>query len=169
MKKVISLLKKKYPDVRVFVSIAPSLRAVVSAYDEDENFSFYKGSSLDLMNTADVAVVTSGTATLECALCKTPMMVMYKMNKFSFYIARFLVNVPYIGLVNFVAGKKIVNEFVQNFSAEEVFLEIERLLYDQSARASLVEELNGLDQKVISGTSENAVNAILESGLVESL
>jgi lipid-A-disaccharide synthase len=67
----------------------------------------------DLMAHADAAVVTSGTATLETGWFGTPMVVVYKTSPLTYLIGRMLVEVPYIGLVNIVAGAKVVPELIQ--------------------------------------------------------
>jgi lipid-A-disaccharide synthase len=66
------------------------------------------------MKYSDAAVVTSGTATLETACFETPMVVVYKTSQISYLIGRMLVSVKRIGLVNIVAGKKIVPELIQH-------------------------------------------------------
>ena len=67
----------------------------------------------DLLNIADVALVTSGTATLETALFKVPQVVLYKGSKISIGIARLLVKIRFISLVNLIMDKKIVTELIQ--------------------------------------------------------
>ena len=71
-------------------------------------------STYEVMNHADLLLVTSGTATLESACFGTPLLVLYRMSRLSWWIARRLVNVPDIGLVNVVAGRRIAPEFLQD-------------------------------------------------------
>ncbi|MFY7828818.1 MAG: lipid-A-disaccharide synthase [Flectobacillus sp.] len=68
----------------------------------------------NLLSVADAALVTSGTATLETALLNVPQVVCYKTSGISFAIAKMVIKVPYISLVNLVAQKKIVPELIQN-------------------------------------------------------
>ena len=70
-------------------------------------------STYEVMNHADLLLVTSGTATLESACFGTPLLVLYRMSRLSWWIARRLVNIPDIGLVNVVAGRRIAPEFLQ--------------------------------------------------------
>ena len=72
------------------------------------------GQSHEVLRAAQVAVVASGTATLEAGLIGTPMVIVYKANVMTAFFARRLIQVPYIGLVNIVAGKQIVPELVQH-------------------------------------------------------
>jgi len=79
----------------------------------------------DLLANAEMAVVTSGTATLETALFKVPQVVVYATNPISYLIARLFVKVKFISLVNLIAGKKIVSELIQgNFSAADLRTEL---------------------------------------------
>ena len=73
----------------------------------------YKRQTYDCLNTADFCLVASGTATLETAIMQKPFVIIYKMNllNYLFYLPQ--VRVPYIGMVNIVAGKKIIPEFIQ--------------------------------------------------------
>ena len=72
-----------------------------------------EGKTYDCLNIADFCLVASGTATLETAVMQKPFAVIYKMNFLNYLLYRPQVKVPYIGMVNIVAGKKIVPEFIQ--------------------------------------------------------
>ena len=71
------------------------------------------GKTYDCLNIADFCLVASGTATLETAIMQKPFVIIYKMNLLNYILYRPQVKVPYIGMVNIVAGRKIVPEFVQ--------------------------------------------------------
>jgi len=72
------------------------------------------GQSLTLLNRCTMAVVASGTATLECAMAGLPMLVMYKTSWFTYLLGRLLVKLPYLSMVNVLAGEKVVPEFLQS-------------------------------------------------------
>lgn len=72
-----------------------------------------EGKTYDCLNIADFCLVASGTATLETAIMQRPFVVIYKMNLLNYLLYRPQVKVPYIGMVNIVAGRKIVPEFIQ--------------------------------------------------------
>ena len=74
----------------------------------------YDGPTYDGINAMDAVIVASGTATLECALLNKPMVIIYKTSWVTYAIAKALIKIPYIGLVNIVAGKKIAEELIQN-------------------------------------------------------
>lgn len=72
-----------------------------------------EGKTYDCLNAADFCLVCSGTATLETAILEKPFAIIYKMGLFDYLLYRPQVKVHYIGMVNIVAGKKIVPEFIQ--------------------------------------------------------
>jgi lipid-A-disaccharide synthase len=112
---------------------------------------FIKGLAYEVMANADFAFVTSGTATLETACFETPMVVVYKTSWLTYLIGRALVRVKNIGLVNIVAGKKIVPEFIQyNASAKKMAKSALELLSDEGRRADMKAELSKV--KVLLGT-----------------
>ncbi len=79
-----------------------------------ENIKVINAQVHETMAYSDLALVASGTATLETACFETPMIIVYKVNFITAFLARMLIKIPYIGLVNVVAGEKIVPEFLQN-------------------------------------------------------
>ncbi len=122
------------------------------------------------VRAADLALVAVGTATLETALLGTPMVVLYKVSWLTYAIGRRLVAIPSLALVNVVAGRPVVPEFIQEeLRIEDVVAEAEGLLHDPEARerqeaalAAVREQLGG------PGAAERAAAAILaELALVE--
>ncbi len=88
-----------------------------------------------LMRHASALVVASGTATLEAAIFATPFVVVYKVNPTTWFIARRLVKLPYIGLVNVVAGRRVVPELLQHdFTPENLAQTVRALLKDEALR-----------------------------------
>lgn len=77
------------------------------------NLKIIEGKTYDCLNIADFCLVCSGTATLETAIMQKPFVVIYKMGLLNYLLYRPQVKVPYIGMVNIVAGKKVVEEFIQ--------------------------------------------------------
>jgi lipid-A-disaccharide synthase len=92
----------------------------------------------DLLYYAEAALVTSGTATLETALIGTPEVVCYKASALSYLIARMIVDVDHISLVNLIMGKEVVKELVQfDYTPARLRKELDLLLYDQDYRNDL--------------------------------
>jgi lipid-A-disaccharide synthase len=77
------------------------------------------GQSLTLLNRCAMAIVASGTATLECAMAGLPMLVIYRTSWFTYLLGRMLVKLPYLSMVNVLAGEKVVPEFLQGAATPE--------------------------------------------------
>jgi len=100
----------------------------------------FKGQTYDLLRKASAALVTSGTATLETALIGTPEVVCYKGGTISYLIARRLVKVKYISLVNIIVNREVVKELIQHeLTADAIEDELRLLLYDNIHRAKVSE------------------------------
>ena len=103
-----------FPDHQFVVAGAPSFdEAYYRKFIGTANVTLVFDSTYDLLNIANAAVVASGTATLETALFKVPQVVVYKGGTLSVAIARMLVNIKYISLVNLIMNKKVVTELIQ--------------------------------------------------------
>jgi lipid-A-disaccharide synthase len=90
----------------------------------------------DLMTHADVSIVASGTVTVEAALLGAPMVVVYRVTQPTWRLGRLLVRTPFYSMVNLVAGRKVVEELIQDaFTPEAVAAETRRLLASAPARA----------------------------------
>jgi lipid-A-disaccharide synthase len=88
------------------------------------------------------AIVASGTVTLEAAILGVPILIVYKVSPLNYWIARHLIRVPYIGLVNWVAGRKIIPELIQDQAQPEAIAEASRrFLTDPDYTRRIREEL----------------------------
>lgn len=128
------------------------------------NVSFVNDASYDLLSVADAAIVTSGTATLETALFRVPQVVVYKTSGLTYFIAKCLIKVGFISLVNLIANKEVVKEMIQNdASVEKVSAEIERILIDDTYRTSMLNEYDEIIRILDTGSaSENTARLMLE-------
>ncbi len=127
---------------------------------------FAEHATYDLMRHADAAIVTSGTATLEAGWFGTPMTVVYRTSPITFFIGRMLVDVPYIGLVNIVAGQKVVQEFVQHdMTVENLVGELGRLLDQPDYVARMKTDLAVIKNRLGDrGASARVADGILALG-----
>jgi lipid-A-disaccharide synthase len=99
----------------------------------------------DLVHASEVALVASGTATLEIALLERPMVIVYRMTPLTFALARRLVSVPFIGMPNLIAGRTVVPELIQgDATGVRLAAEATRLLDDPALRATTTQALAGL-------------------------
>ncbi len=91
-----------------------------------------RNQTYDILSVSDFALVSSGTATLETALFKVPQVVCYKGNAISYYIAKRLVDLKYISLVNLIADEEVIKELIQDdLTSQNIRKEIENILINQ--------------------------------------
>ena len=103
------------------------------------------GKTYDLLEQSTAALVTSGTATLETALFGIPEVVCYKGGMISFQIAKRIVKVDYISLVNLIMKKEVVKELIQNeFNKKNLKTELNKLLNDKEYRNKMISDLEQL-------------------------
>lgn len=113
----LKLVQQDLPEVQGVIGLAPTIsRADLDKYRKGhaKEIPVMVNDTYEIMNHSDLLLVTSGTATLESAYFGTPLIVLYRMSCLSWWIARRLVKIPDIGLVNVVAGNRIVPEYLQN-------------------------------------------------------
>lgn len=99
-----------------------------------------------LLRNSQAALVTSGTATLETAMLGIPEVVCYKGGQFSYFIARQLIKIPYISLVNLIVGREVVKELIQGqLTRDALSRELTRILSGQEYRANMLKDYAELD------------------------
>lgn len=104
--------------------------------------SVVEGHTYEALKASELAFVTSGTATLDAAIIGVPMILLYKLSNITFFIARRLVDVPAIGLVNIVAQERIVPELIQQDAIpERLATEAARLLDDHVSRQKMIKAM----------------------------
>jgi lipid-A-disaccharide synthase len=161
---VMAEVVKKFPEIQFAVAAVDNLpQTYYQPLRVMSNVKFVTGATYDLLSHSRAAIVTSGTATLETALFKVPQVVVYKTSSVSYVIAKNLIRVPYISLVNLVGNREIVKELIQSRAGvSEISEEVERLLNNQNYRASL---LTGYDEIIklldIGSASDNAADLML--------
>lgn len=110
------------------------------------------------VNAADLVWAASGTATLETALLEKPMIVVYRVSWVTYWLARLLVQIKYIGIANIIAGKAIVPELVQSdLSAERLVHESQAILNDHDARRTMIANLRKLREQLGAPGAANRV------------
>jgi len=109
--------------------------------------------SINTFHNSSVSIIASGTATLECALSNTPMIVIYKTSFISWFIAKIFLKIPFISIVNILAGEKIVSEYVQyDINIEKISAEIINLANNPT---SMKEELKNITKTLGTGNAYN--------------
>jgi lipid-A-disaccharide synthase len=122
------------------------------------------GYQLTHLSRSDLALVASGTATLECCLAGVPMLVLYKVHPLTYWLGRKLVKIPYLAMVNILAGEKIVPEFLQDNADPAVLADaVRRMARDARWREAMKERLEKVTASLGGpGASERAAGAILK-------
>ena len=137
------LLLAQRPELQLIVPVAPTIDRA-SLDPGDLPITFIDGRAPEVLAAADAAIVASGTATLESALAQVPLVVVYRTSWLTWIIGRLLVRIPYVSLVNLLAGRRLVPELLQSdCTSEGIAAETARLLDAGSARS---EQLSGLRQ-----------------------
>lgn len=161
---VMAEVARSLPELRFAVASVDNLQnAIYQPLKELTNVKVITGSTYDLLAHATAAIVTSGTATLETCLFSVPQVVVYKSSAVSYQIARMLIRVPFISLVNLVAGREVVKELIQHHAGpEEIRTELTRILKDDAYRKQMLEGYNQVTNVLDTGSaSENAARLML--------
>lgn len=163
-----SLIQKQIPNVHFILSETSQVPRAL--YDsildtfQKNNLVIKRVSNqmYDILKTSDTALVASGTATLETAMMEVPFLILYKTAWSTYEIGKRVITLPYIGMPNVIAGKKIIPEFIQHDAeptkiANETF----RLLQDTDYRNHIVKELKAVKAKLgPTGASERTAKTI---------
>jgi len=128
------------------------------------NITVIKNQPYDVIQCCDAVMTTSGTATLEIALLTVPMVIAYKLSPLTYWLGRWLVNTPFIGLPNIVSGKSIIKELIQHdATAEKLSKEVTRILTDKAYADEMRQNLIQVKQQLgQGGGSKNMAQLALE-------
>lgn len=150
---------KHFPQYQFVVAQAPSQPDEL--YKEiigNENVLLAPNQTYNLLKQASAALVTSGTATLETALFGVPQVVCYKGNQVSYWLARKLIKVKYISLVNLIMDKPVLKELIQHeLNEQNLKEELDRLLHDDAYKNRIKQDYQQLWDKL--GSSDAATQA----------
>jgi len=156
---------KDFPDYQFVIAGAPSQEfSLYEPFLKDKNVKFISNKTYDLLSHSTAALVTSGTATLETALFKVPEVVCYKGSWASYQIAKRIITLKYISLVNLIMDKEVVTELIQEkCNTKNIKLELQTLL-DPEHRKKLLLEYENLEQKLGGiGASQKTATLIIRS------
>ena len=119
-----------FPDHQFIVAGAPNIElSYYKSILKNKRIKVIENKTYEILSISTAAIVTSGTATLETALFKVPQVVCYKSSYFSYFIAKLIVNIKYISLVNLIMDQQIVKELIQqDFNKDKIRNELEKIL-----------------------------------------
>lgn len=166
------MLDRRFPGLQFILPVAHTLPSgLVESYAKDRKISLriVDGRVYDVLRASDAAIVTSGTATLETGLMGVPMVIVYRMSRLSFLIARLFIDVPHVGLVNIVAGRRVVPELLQDdVTPEKITDAISPVLADPVRRKTVKDELSNiraaLGEAGASARAAQVVKELLDGG-----
>jgi lipid-A-disaccharide synthase len=141
---------EQYPNYQFVIAGAPSFNNdFYRQFLGSKNIPVLFGATYDLLNNAHAAIVASGTAVLETALFNVPQVVVYKGNTISVGIARMVVKIKYISLVNLIMDALVVKELIQqDCTAENICTELNLILSDINYREEMMNTYDQLDQRM---------------------
>ena len=133
-------LAGEHPDHQFVVAGAPSIDpSVYRRYLSDSDVQLVYNETYALLASARAGIINSGTATLEAALFELPQVVLYRTSKLAYGIAKRLIKINFISLVNLIYGKKLVEEIIQKDLRERTRKELSRLLGNEGYRKEMRE------------------------------
>lgn len=155
-------LKKHYSNYELIVAGVKNVNKSVYQPAKDLNVKVIYNQTYDLLYHSKIAIVTSGTASLECALFNVPQIVCYKTSSISYFIGKSLVNISFISLVNIILKKGTVKELIQNDLTEKNLVnELSNLLNNDRVSDIINEYSNIYSMLSIKGTSKKIAMSII--------
>ena len=165
MLEVMLSVTKDFKDYQFVIAGAPSQDAAFySKFTKKQNVNLVMNRTYDILSLATAALVTSGTATLETALFKVPEVVCYKGSTISYQIAKRVINLEYISLVNLIMDKPVVKELIQgDFNTKTLKKELSIIL-DETNRQNLFLDYYDLEKKLGgAGASDKTAQLIVDA------
>jgi lipid-A-disaccharide synthase len=154
----------RFPDYQFVIAGIRQMPAdLYAACQNLPNVKIIYEQTYDLLNVAHAAIVTSGTATLETGLFGVPQIVVYKTSPLSYAIAKRLIKVPFISLVNLVAEKEVVRELIQkDFNTENLELELRKITEGGKDRSKVLEGYAEMKERIgEAGASQKAAKLMV--------
>jgi lipid-A-disaccharide synthase len=161
----VQLMRGARPDAQFLLALAPSLEPrVVEGPLRGLDVPVVKDQTAAALSAASLALVASGTATVETALIGTPMVVVYRVSALTYALGRWLLQVPHFAMVNLIAGRRVVPELEQrDFTPERVAAEALRLLSEPGEAEAMRRELLRVRELLgHPGASARAAEAVAE-------
>ena len=152
-----------FPGYQFVIAGAPSVP--VEFYQDmvgDLPVKIISGKTYDLLHNSEAALVTSGTATMETALLGVPQVVCYKGSFFSYTLARMIVHVRFISLVNLVMDREVLKELIQSdLTRENLSHQLGRILNNKDARTKIISAYAALNEKLGGEGASGKVAALM--------
>ena len=169
MLKAAELISAEYPEVEFLLPAAETIssQALATRVDNYEaEVELIEGHSYEVMETSDLLLSTSGTATLEAAFFQTPLVIIYKTSWLSYFLAKLLVSLPHVGLPNIIAQREVVPELLQTEAdAQTIAQEALAILAAPTRQEEIKEDLALVwDRLGEAGAVQRVAELVLETG-----
>lgn len=153
-----------FPDYQFVIAGAPGQDATFyQQFLKKKQVSFIQNKTYQLLSLSTAALVTSGTATLETALFNVPEVVCYKGNYISYLIAKQIITLKFISLVNLIMDREVVKELIQNeFNAKQLKVELQKILEENHRKKIFADYTELKHQLGDSGASQKTAELILK-------
>ncbi|ELH4197540.1 lipid-A-disaccharide synthase [Vibrio cholerae] len=158
-------LQARYPDLGFVVALVNAKRRAQfeQAWQQVApalNFVLVDDTARNVITAADAVMLASGTVALECMLLKRPMVVGYRVNAFTAFLAKRLLKTPYVSLPNILAGEELVKELLQDHcTVDNLYHEVSRLL--ESDNQALMDKFTEMHQWIRKDADQQAAKAVL--------
>ena len=156
---------RSFPHYQVVVACSINVNEAYYRLYADDTVQLIFGKTYEILNQSSIALVTSGTATLETALFNVPQVVCYKSSPLSFAIAKLLVKIKYISLANLIMNKEVVSELIQgNCTVDNMVQQLRLIEVDQPKRLEILLDYQNLATLLgQNGASNRVAEDILET------
>lgn len=158
-------LQARYPNLGFVVALVNAKRRAQfeQAWQQvapELNFVLVDDTARNVITAADAVMLASGTVALECMLLKRPMVVGYRVNAFTAFLAKRLLKTPYVSLPNILAGEELVKELLQDHcTVDNLYHEVSRLL--ESDNQALMDKFTEMHQWIRKDADQQAAQAVL--------
>lgn len=162
-------LSRKNSDLHFIIPVASSINPeFILNFSKQYSIpiTIVLGKAIDVMQDANLVIVASGTASLECALLKKPMCIIYKVSFITYLAALKVIKVKYLGLCNLLLNKMVVPELLQyDCNVEELTKIVSKLLHDESYISQLKQQLEQLNQSLSINAADCDIASIIEDNI----
>jgi len=149
------ILKIRYPDIRCLLPLAKTIEPeYIDSFIRKSSLDIevHQGDIYEVLDRCHIAMVTSGTATLDTAIMAVPMVIVYKVTPLSYRIGKILIKTPFIGLANLVAGERVVPELIQDeVTPERLADEALTLIENEHVRNNMITKLHRIRKRLGEG------------------
>lgn len=166
MVEVVRRFKKEFRDYQFCIPLALNTDEGKYSHYLDalrqEGAIIKKGESIKALAASDIAVVASGTATLQAAFLEVPIVVIYKLSPFTYLLGRLLINVEYVSLVNILSGRGVVPELLQQrASPEGIIKELKKIMFDMPYKEEMIRYYRSIKEPFLGLRASKRVTEII--------